>query len=25
VHSRSLTALYFPGALSRHAARHHRP
>jgi len=22
VHSRSLTALYFPGALSRHAARH---
>ena len=25
VHSRSLTAMYFPGALSRHAARHLRP
>ena len=25
VHSRSLTAMYFPGALSRHAARHRRP
>jgi len=24
VHSRSLTAMYFPGALSRHAARHVR-
>jgi len=23
VHSRSLTAMYFPNALSRHAARHH--
>jgi hypothetical protein len=25
VHSKSLTALYFPNALSGHAARHHAP
>jgi hypothetical protein len=25
VHSKSLTALYFPGALSAYAARHHPP
>jgi hypothetical protein len=25
VHSKSLTALYFPNALSSHAARHHKP